>query len=768
MNIHFVRIFSILIAAVLQCACGSPQAAPTPQAQPEAPGALAYPLAHAVTQVDDYHGEKIADPYRWLETDGPDTRAWIEAQNGLTRSFLSDAKAMPAIRKRLEQVWNYPKVSTPYEQGQRYFWRFNEGLKNQAVLCWSAKPDGQCSVLLDPNALASDGTIALATWAPSKDGQLLAYATAASGSDWNEVRVRKVDSGADLPDHLRWVKFSGLTWDRKGTGFWYGRYDAPKPGEALTGSNKFNKLYFHKLGQTQDQDELVWQDKDHGDWGFAAELSEDGRFLVVGISNGAASQNGVMVKDLADGEPVANGSWLSVVSGFGARFDFLGSDGATLYFRTDFLAAKGRIVQVRLARFATSSRLVKPTKGKKLPTATASLGADPKEVLLASEATAAALPGDWTQVVAEDDATLLAATQAGDGLILSYLRNAYSELRTWNSKTGAIVKVATPQFATVNAVSAHQGSQEVFISSADFLSPPQVSTLDLKTGALAKWFAAQHGLDPAKYKVEQIKAPSRDGTIVPVFLVHRQELVRDGTNPVFLYAYGGFNSSVTPNYSPAWQTWIEMGGVLAVAVLRGGGEFGEQWHKAGMRGNKQNVFDDFIGSAQWLVTNRVAQPGKIAIAGGSNGGLLVGACMTQRPDLFGAALPAVGVMDMLRFHKFTIGWAWVPEYGSADNADEFRWLRKFSPLHNLRSGVRYPPTMVTTGDHDDRVVPGHSFKFTAALQAANPWPGVSLIRIETKAGHGAGKPTGKMIEEWADRLGFLSKVLNVPAPAAWK
>ncbi len=763
------RYFSRFAAIAWLVGCGSQQVADEAKAPAAAvkPPALAYPIARQATQVDDYHGEKIADPYRWLETDGDETRAWIAGQNQVTRQWIDGSKALPALRKRLGEVWNYPKVSTPYEQGGRYFWRFNEGLKNQAVLCWSPKADGQCKVLIDPNTLAADGTVALATWSPSKDGKLVAYATASAGSDWNEVRIRKVDDGTDLPDVVQWVKFSGLTWNKRGTGFWYGRYDAPKAGEALTGSNKFNRIHFHKLGDAQDKDELVWQDKDHGEWGFGIETSEDGRFLVLSISNGAGSQNALAFRDLNDADRIAGGNWVQLVEGFGGRFDFVGASGDDLWLRTDFGAAKGRIVQVKLGRFVDRTSYAKLKKGQKLPTPVSQLGADPKALLLQSEGKGVGLPGDWTQAVAAEEATLQGVTQAGEGLILNYLRNAYGELKLYDPKSGAVRELATPAFSTINSVSSRQGSNEVFISSVDFLTPPKVSAFDIGTGALTAWFAAKHGLDATKYQVRQVKAPSRDGTPVPLFLVHRADLPKNGENPVFLYAYGGFNANITPNYSPAWQTWVEMGGVLAVAVLRGGGEFGESWHKAGMRGSKQNVFDDFIGSAQWLVDQKLSRPGRIAIAGGSNGGLLVGACMTQRPDLFGAALPAVGVMDMLRFHKFTIGWAWVPEYGSADNAEDFKWLRKYSPLHNLKPGVAYPPTLVTTADHDDRVVPGHSFKFAAALQAASP-AGVGLIRIETKAGHGAGKPTSKMIEEWADRLAFVARVFDLAAPAAWK
>ncbi|MBM4345140.1 MAG: S9 family peptidase [Deltaproteobacteria bacterium] len=565
---------------------------------------------------------------------------------------------------------------------------------------------------------------------------------------------------------VQWVKFSGLTWNKQGSGFWYGRYDAPKAGEALTGSNKFNKIYFHRLGDAQDKDELIWQDKDHGEWGFGVETSEDGRFLVLSISNGAGSQNGVSFRDLGDTDRVAGGNWVPLVEGFGGRFDFVGAVGDDLYFRTDFGAPKGRMVQVKLGRYLDRTRYAKPKKAQKLPTPAAEIGADPRALLLRSEAKEVTLPGDWTQVVAEDEATLQAVAQAGDGYILSYLRNAYSELKMWDAKTGRLAALPSPPFSTVNAVSARQGSSEAFVSSVDFLQPPQVGRIDLATGRLVPWFAAKHGLDAARFQVRQVHAKSRDGTPVPLFLVHRADLPANGENPVFLYAYGGFNATVTPNYNPAWQTWVELGGVLAVAVLRGGGEFGESWHKAGMRGNKQNVFDDFIGAAQWLVDHKLSRPGRVAIAGGSNGGLLVGACMTQRPELFGAALPAVGVMDMLRFHQFTIGWAWVPEYGSAANADDFSWLRKYSPLHNLKPAVPYPPTLVTTADHDDRVVPGHSFKFAAALQAANPG-GIGLIRVETKAGHGAGKPTSKLIDEWADRLAFVARVFDVQTPAGW-
>lgn len=735
-----------IAAATLGACSAPPQVAQEPQ---KAPAQVAYPPSKTVDQVDQYHGTPVADPYRWLEQDGADTQAWIAAQNQLTRSYLDSAPQRSAIRKRLETIWNYPKVSAPVVEGGRYFWRRNDGMQNQAVLCWSEQDGGPCKVLLDPNTLTADGTAALQSYSVTRDGKMLAYALAQAGSDWNQVRFLEV-GGKPLPDQLDWVKFSGLTWSADGKGLWYSRYDAPKEGEKLTGINKFQKLYYHKLGTAQSDDVLVYERKDQAEWGFSAELSDDGRWLVVSVHRGADKKNAVLVQDLQQGRQRLTNGMLEIVSGFGAAFDFAGSSGDTLFFRTEHQSPRGKVMALD----------VKFWQAAKNPVALQSEGQ--------------ALPPGWRQVVAEAAASLQSAFLVGDGLALVYLDNASSQLQFADLQGKLRPQPQVPELGTLAGFSGHQGQKDLYFTYTGFLAPPEVHRLDLSTGKSASWFKAPAGLASADYEVSQPKAKSKDGTEVPVFVIHKKGLPRDGKAPAYLYGYGGFGVNITPFYRPMLQAWLEAGGVVAIAVLRGGGEFGDAWHKGGQLGNKQNVFDDFYAAAEMLVASGRSAKGRIAIAGGSNGGLLVGAAMIQHPEMYGAALPDVGVMDMLRYHKFTIGYAWVPEYGSSEDPAAFAWLRKYSPLHTLVAGAGYPPTMIGTADHDDRVVPAHSFKFAAALQAAQGGgfqEGVTapaLIRIDTKAGHGAGKPTAKQIDEATDKLTFLFKTLSLSSPEAWR
>ena len=743
-NIGAAVCCSAAVGLLLGCGAPLPMAEPArPELAAGAVARLAYPLSKAVSQVDDYHGEKVSDPYRWLELDGPETAAWITAQNQLTRGYLDAVPQRGAIRKRLEQVWNYPKVSSPVVEGGRYFWRRNDGLQNQAVLCWSEKDDGQCQVLLDPNSLSSDGTTALQNYSVTRDGKMLAYAIAQAGSDWNQIRVQEV-GGKILADKIDWVKFSGLTWSVDGKGFWYNRYDAPKEGEKLTGINKYQKLMYHLLGTDQSQDKLVYERPDQPEWGFGADISDDGRWLVVGVHRGADKKNAILVQDLSESRPKLWPGLLEVVSGFGAAFEFAGSSGETLYFRTDHGTPRGKVAAIDLRRW----QMLK----------------NPSPLNSETDAT----PMGWSTVAAERAETLQSAFLVGAGIVLVHLRDAASTLEFVDLQGKPLAKAQVPELGTLSGFSGKQGQSALYYMFTGFLAPPQVLKLDLATGSSTTWFKAPAGLAASDYEVSQPKAKSKDGTDVPVFVVRRKGLQRDGNAPVYLYGYGGFGVSITPFYRPMLQAWLEAGGVVAVAVLRGGAEYGDAWHKGGQLGNKQNVFDDFHGAAEMLIRSGLTSKGRIAIAGGSNGGLLVGACMIQRPELYGAALPDVGVMDMLRYHKFTIGYAWVPEYGSADDPKAFSWLRQYSPLHTLKAGASYPATLVGTADHDDRVVPAHSFKFAAALQAAQGGPAPTLIRIDTKAGHGAGKPTGKQIDEATDKLSFLFHTLAIPAPQAWR
>jgi prolyl oligopeptidase len=684
--------------------------------------AVAYPVTRTVDQQDNYHGATVADPYRWLEdANSAETADWVKAQNQLTQGYLAQIPGRDAIKARLTTLWNYERFSVPFKEGGRYFYSRNDGLQNQPVLYTMTSLADMPRLLLDPNTLAADGTVALAGLAVSPNGKYLAYSTAASGSDWNEIRVRDIDSGRDVADQIKWVKFSRTAWLHDGSGFFYSRYDEPTEAGKLAAVNYFQKLYFHKIGTPQSADTLVYDRPDHKDWGFAAEVTEDGRFLVITASQGTENKNRVFYKDLRQ----KDGKVVGLLEDFDAAYNFVGNDGQVFYFHTERNAPRGRIVAIDVKKPAVLS---------------------------------------WKQVVPESGSTLVSASLVNNQLLVDYLSDAHSLVKVFDLRGRALHDIALPGLGTAAGFSGKRTDTETFYSYTSFTTPSTIYRHDLKTNQSSVYRQPKVDFDPAAYETRQEFFTSRDGTRVPMFIVAKKGLKYDGTNPTYLYGYGGFNISLTPTFSVANLAWLEMGGVYVMANLRGGGEYGEQWHEAGTKLKKQNVFDDFIGAAEWLVAHKVTAPAKLAIGGGSNGGLLVGAAMTQRPDLFAAAIPQVGVLDMLRFHKFTIGWAWTSDYGSSDNADEFKALFKYSPLHNLKQGVCYPATMITTADHDDRVVPAHSFKFAAAAQAAQAGqPGAApiLIRIDSKAGHGAGKPTTKQIEEVADRWGFLTRALHM-------
>jgi prolyl oligopeptidase len=712
-----------LASAFLTAPAGAaPAAAPTSAGMCAATGTpLAYPVARKVDQADNYHGTVVQDPYRWLEdANSADTHAWVEAENKVTQAYLAQIPQREAIRKRLTELWNYERYSVPYKEGGRYFLSRNDGLQNQSVLYTMKTLRDTPRLLLDPNTLAADGTVALAGMAVSPDGKLLAYSTAASGSDWNEIRVRDVDTGRDLEDHIQWVKFSSTAWTRDGKGFFYSRYDEPKEATKLADVNYFQKLYYHKLGTPQEADVLVYDRPDEKEWGFQAETTDDGRYLLIQATKGTAHKYRVFYKDLSK----PDGKVLPLVDNFEAAYDFIDNVGSVFYFSTDRNAPRQRIVAIDLKK--------------------------PQEA-------------NWKTVVPEGQQTLVSTHMVNNQLVSEYLADARSVVRVTDLKGKLVREIALPGIGSVSGFRGKRGDSETFFSFTGFTTPTTIYRLDMKSGASTVFRQPKVAFNPADYETRQQFYTSRDGTKVPMFIVSKKGLKLDGSNPTYLYGYGGFNISITPGFSPANLAWMEMGGVYAVANLRGGGEYGEAWHEAGTKLKKQNVFDDFIGAAEWLVNNKVTSPAKLAIGGGSNGGLLVGAAMTQRPELFGAAIPQVGVMDMLRFHKFTIGWAWTSDYGSSENPDEFKALVKYSPLHNLKPGTCYPATMITTADHDDRVVPAHSFKFAATAQAAQAGGNPVIIRIDTKAGHGAGKPTSKQIEEVADRWGFLSKALKMDA-----
>jgi prolyl oligopeptidase len=677
-----------------------------------------YPVARKGDQTDDYHGVKVADPYRWLEDlDSPETRAWVEAENKLTFRFLESIPARTAIKERLTKLWNYEKYGIPFKEGHRYFYTRNSGLQNQAVLFTVMSLDAQPQLVLDPNTLSADGTVAVSGMQVSPDGKLLAYSLSASGSDWQEWKVRDVATSKDLSDDLKWVKFSGVSWTRDGKGFYYSRYDEPKE-ETLKATNYFQKLYYHKLGTPQSEDALVYERPDQKDWLFNSSVTEDGNYVIITVYQGTDVKNRVYYKDLRSKDAQV----VKLLDDFDGAYTFIGNEGARFFFQTDQEAPRGKVIEVDVNKPARTN---------------------------------------WKVIVPEGKETLQATTFVNNKFILNYLKDAYTQVKVYDAAGKLVNEVAFPGIGSAEGFGGKAVDKETFYSFTGFTTPTTIYRYDVTTGKSTVFRQPKVDFNSIDFETKQVFYTSKDGTKVPMFITHKKGLKLDGNNPTYLYGYGGFNVSMTPAFSVGNLVWMEMGGVYAQPSLRGGGEYGEAWHQAGMKLTKQNVFDDFIAAAQWLIDNKYTSTPKLAIGGGSNGGLLVGAALTQRPDLFGATLPQVGVMDMLRFQKFTIGWAWVSDYGSSESAEEFKVLYAYSPLHNIKPGTSYPPTMVTTADHDDRVWPGHSFKFAAALQAAQAGPAPVLIRIETKAGHGAGKPTTKIIEDIADRWAFLVKTLEM-------
>ncbi|MEZ4389055.1 MAG: prolyl oligopeptidase family serine peptidase [Candidatus Krumholzibacteriia bacterium] len=680
---------------------------------------LTYPPTRTENVVDDYHGTQVPDPYRWLEdTDSEETAAWIAAQNRVTEEFLATIPARQEYRERLTQLWDYERIGVPVRHGGRLFYTRNDGLQPQAVLLVQADPDAEPRVLLDPNLLSEDGTVALADWSVSRDGRWLAWATSDGGSDWHTWRVRNIETGEDLPDTVRWSKFSGATWDERGSGFWYSRYDAPRAGRELQGQNRNQKLCFHRRGTSQDDDVLVYERPDHADWGFAAELSDDGRYLVVNVWQGTSPRNGLFYKDLRDRSLVVH----ELLADFDASYQFIAHQDGRFLVKTNRDAPRGRVVAIDLDR---------------------------RE------------PRQWQTLVPEDAGVLESATVLGGQFVLTYLKDVASSVRLASLTGDHLGEISLPGLGSVAGFTGRSDDTETWYAFDGYLSPSVIYRLNLISGESTVFRAPTVDFPLDQYVSERVFYTSRDGTRIPLWLVHRADLRKTGQVPVILYGYGGFNVSLTPYFSAARLPWLERGGMWAIANLRGGAEYGEAWHEAGMRQRKQNVFDDFIAAAEYLVREGWTCADKLAVMGGSNGGLLVGAVVNQRPELFGAALPAVGVMDMLRFQHFTIGWAWTSDYGSSDDPAMFPYLHAYSPYHNLRQGVEYPAVLVTTADHDDRVVPGHSFKYIARLQACQAGPLPALIRIETRAGHGAGKPTDMLIAEYADRYAFLTRALDL-------
>ncbi len=682
---------------------------------------IVYPESRRVDHFDDYHGTQVHDPYRWLEADpreSDEVAAWIEAQNEVTFDYLHNIPQREAIVERITDLWNYERYSAPFKTGGRYYFSKNDGLQNQSVIYRLDTLDDEPQVLFDPNTWSEDGTVALGGMTFSDDGKYVAYGIAEGGSDWRTWHVRHIESGEDLADEVKWVKFNQATWTKDGRGFFYGRYAPPREGAAYQEVNNTQRLYYHRIGTPQTDDVLVFERPDEPNWGYGKTVTEDGRYLVVTISKGTGDQYRVMYKDLD--EPY--GMPIHLIDEFAQEYSFIGNDGAVFYFKTDLEAPLGRVIAI-------------------------DINAPQRE--------------NWTEVIAQGKDTLRGVSLVGNMFIANYLQDAKSDVRIFAMNGSHVRDVALPGLGSANGFGGKRVDAETFYSFSGLAIPPSIYHYDLITGESRLLQRAAVDLDPDDYETTQVFYRSADGTRVPMFLCHRRGLSLDGNNPTLLYGYGGFNIPLTPRFSITRLAWMEMGGVYAQACLRGGGEYGEYWHAAGTLLDKQNVFDDFIAAAEWLIENDYTQPSKLAIQGGSNGGLLVGACMTQRPDLYGACLPAVGVMDMLRFHQFTIGWAWVDDFGSSDDPEQFEALLAYSPYHNCTPGVDYPPTLVTTADHDDRVVPAHSFKYAAALQYAQAGDSPVLIRIETRAGHGAGKPTTKRIEEVADLWAFLVDALEM-------
>ena len=679
---------------------------------------LIYPTAKKVDQVDDYHGVKVADPYRWLEdTDSAETKDWVEAENKLTFSYLEKIPYREAIRDRMTKLWNYERFTVPELEGGRYFFQHNDGLQNQNELFVADSLTAEPRMLLDPNTLSADGTVALSGTAITEDGKLMAYGTAASGSDWQEWHVRDVSTGKDLPDLIKWVKFSGASWTKDGKGFFYSRYDEPKDA-ALREANYFQKLYYHRLGTQQSEDAMIYNRPDNKELGFGGGVTDDGKYLVISVWQGTSPKNRLYYKDLSKPDsPV-----VKLLDDFDAQYQFIDNDGPVFWIQTDLDAPRGKLIAIDTRH---------PEKS------------------------------NWKTVIPEGKDKLEHTGVIDNVFLLSYLKDAQAEVRVYDLKGKFLRNVDLPGIGTADGFNGKRTDKETFYAYTSFISPTTIYRYEPATGKSSVFRKPKVDFDASQYETKQVFYHSKDGTRVPMFLTYKKGLKLDGQNPTLLYAYGGFDISLTPFFSVPNLVWLEMGGIYAQPNLRGGGEYGEEWHLAGTKTHKQNVFDDFIAAAQWLIANKYTSTPKLAIRGASNGGLLIGACLTQRPDLYGVTLPHVGVMDMLRFQKFTIGWAWTSDYGSSDNAEDFKYLYAYSPLHNLKPGTKYPPTLISTADHDDRVVPGHSFKFAATMQVDQAGPAPVLIRIQTKAGHGAGKPISKIIEETADEWAFTAKNLGM-------
>ena len=677
-----------------------------------------YPDTKKVNFSEDYHGTKVEDPYRWLEDDNSkETKKWVTEQNKVTFAYLNAIPFRDRVKNRLEELWNYPRYSSPFEKAGYYYFFKNDGLQNQSIMYRQLGLDGKPEEFLNPNTLNKDGIAALGSINFSKAGKYMAYSVAVAGSDWQEIYVMDAATKKILKDKIEWTKFGGVSWKGE-DGFYYSGYDKPDEKSKLSKKNENHKVFYHKLGTSQSEDKLVYSDPAHPLRYHGAGLTEDGRFLILSISEGTSGGE-IRFKDLQDPNQK---EFTVLVPGFEFEPSVIDNYGDKLLVQTNYKAANYKVVLV-----------------------------DPKNPS----------PAAWKTIIPEKEEALQGVGTAGGFLFASYLKDASTKVYQYTYDGELVREIQLPGIGTASGFSAEKGDNEFFYSFSSFSTPPSIFRYNIKTGQSTLFRQTETKVDTRRFMTEQVFFTSRDGTKVPMFLTYKKGMKRDGNTPVLLYGYGGFNIPMTPGFSVSNAFFIEQGGIYAVVNLRGGSEYGERWHEEGMLEKKQNVFDDFIGAAEYLIENKYTRSEKIAIRGGSNGGLLVGAAMTQRPELFKVALPAVGVLDMLRFHKFTVGWGWTVEYGNADSAQHFPFLYKYSPYHNLKSGVRYPATLITTGDHDDRVVPAHSFKFASRLQEYHKGDNPVLIRIDTNAGHGAGKPTNKQIEEAADVWSFVMQNLGM-------
>ena len=686
-----------------------------------------YPDTRKEPIVEEHFGVTIADPYRWLEDDNSaETKAWVQAQNRVTFAYLESLPARDRIKKRLDELWQYERYGLPTKEGPWFVYSRISGQPDEKQpIVYRARtlnaPPVKENVLIDPHVFDAAGTTAVSGMGFTSDGRYVAYGLSVGGSDWIEWRVREVATGKDLPDVVKWSKFSGASWLKNGSGFFYSRYGEPKAGQALSGANQYQKLYFHRLGTPQSADTLVYERPDQPDWIFNAEVTEDGRFLLLYQFEGTEPKNRVFVRDLAS---AGDQTFRPLVDAFDAEYSVAGNDGETFYVRTNNGAPRSRLVAIDLGNPA---------------------------------------PSAWRTLIPEPQGRDVLATvsMVGDRFMAVFRTDAHEKARVFRRDGSLEREVPMPGIGSIGAFSGKRADNESYFAFTSYTYPTTIFRYGLATGEVSVFKRPETAFKADGFETRQVFYTSKDGTQVPMFITHRKGLVLDGSNPTYLYGYGGFDISLTPGYSAGIAGWLEMGGVYAVANIRGGGEYGRTWHDGGRLKSKQNVFDDFIAAAEYLIAQKYTSTPKLAIGGGSNGGLLVGAVITQRPELFAAALPAVGVLDMLRFHEFTIGKAWVSDYGNPEVREDFEVLLKYSPLHNIKPGTHYPATMITTGDHDDRVVPAHSFKFAAALQAAQGGPKPILIRIETSGGHGAGKPQDKVIQERADQWAFLAHELKM-------